>query len=136
MYFVSKKIEVAGAHHLTLDYDSLEGVHHGHNWIITIYCRAQQLNHNGMVVDLAGIKQRIISHLDHKNINEVVDFNPTAENIARWVVDSIKECYKCSVQERDGNLATYVMDDKYSNGNGTYNKKHQNFAFRSQQRAD
>ena len=48
--------------------------------------------------------------MDHQNLNEVFKFNPTAENIAFWVVDTIKECYKCEVEETPGNIAIYEYD--------------------------
>ena len=60
---------------------------HGHNWIVAVYCRANELNDCGMVVDFKMIKNRIHGALDHKNISDVLRFNPAAENIARWVVE-------------------------------------------------
>jgi 6-pyruvoyltetrahydropterin/6-carboxytetrahydropterin synthase len=60
-----------------------------------------------MVVDFTSIKQIIKSKLDHTNLNEVLPFNPTAENIARWVCDQIPECYRVDVQESEGNTASY-----------------------------
>ena len=66
-----------------------------------------------MVCDFAHIKDKIHGALDHRHLNDVLPFNPTAENIARWVVDRIPECYKATVQESEGNIATYV-DDSFS----------------------
>lgn len=111
MYFITKRLQIAGAHQLALDYNSKCSNLHGHNWIIMVYCKARKLNANGMVVDFNEVKRKIHDRLDHRNLNEVVDFNPTAENIARWVVKQIPECYKCSVQESEGNIAVYVDDN-------------------------
>lgn len=111
MYYVSKKIEIAGCHSLTLDYESKCSQMHGHNWIVTIHCRARELNGNGMVCDFTKIKESIHGYLDHGNFNELLPFNPTAENIAKWICDRIPECYKVSVQESEGNIATYVDDE-------------------------
>lgn len=110
MYKISKRIEVAGCHHLALDYESPCKRLHGHNWIITIYCRAQELDKNGMVVDFKKVKDLIHGKLDHRNLNEVFDFNPTAENIAKWICDQIQECYKVEVQESEGNIACYEQE--------------------------
>lgn len=62
-----------------------------------------------MVIDFAHIKEQIHGRLDHANLNEVLDFNPTAENIAKWIVDTVPHCFKAEVQESTGNLAIYEL---------------------------
>lgn len=110
MYYVSKRMEIAGAHRLNLSYESKCQNLHGHNWIMIVHCRAKELNADGMVCDFKHIKNRIHGYLDHGNLNELLSFNPTAENIARWIVEQIPECYKASIQESEGNIATYEID--------------------------
>ena len=78
-----------------------------------------QLGHNGLLPcrgierrrDFSHIKELIHGYLDHGNLNELLPFNPTAENIARWIVDRIPECYKARVQESEGNEAIYIDDN-------------------------
>lgn len=110
MYYVSKKLEVSACHKLNLSYESKCANSHGHNWHITVFCKAKELNKDGMVVDFKHIKQKIHGYLDHGNLNELLPFNPTAENIAHWIVEQISECYKAEVQESDGNIAIYEED--------------------------
>ena len=111
MYYIEKTLEIAGSHHLNLDYESKCKNLHGHNWIVKIYCKSGQLNKNGMVEDFTVIKKCIADRLDHQNLNEVFNFNPTAENIARWICEQITTAYKVSVQESIGNVAIYEKED-------------------------
>ena len=111
MYYLTKTIEISGAHRLDLDYESKCSQLHGHNWVIEIYCRSKELNQNGMVIDFSELKQKIHGYLDHGNLNELLPFNPTAENIARWVVDQFPCCYKAKVQESVCNIAIYEKDE-------------------------
>lgn len=107
MFFVEKTFEIAGSHKLNLDYSSKCNNLHGHNWEITVYCKKETLNNNGMVEDFSNIKSIISEKLDHKNLNDILNFNPTAENIAKWVCEQINSCYKVKVQESRGNVAVY-----------------------------
>ena len=116
MYYVSKRMEIAGAHQLKLPYGSKCENLHGHNWMVTVYLRSETLNENGMIMDFTEIKKKISDKLDHKVINDVVDFNPTAENMAKWICDKVTKlcetgkCYKVEVQESEGNIAIYEED--------------------------
>ena len=110
MYTVIKTIEVSGSHRLNLSYRSKCENLHGHNWKITVYCRSKELNRDGMVVDFSHLKDIIKERLDHRYINDIVDFNPTAENIARWIADQIPTCFKVEVQESENNTAVYEKD--------------------------
>lgn len=110
MYTVIKRMEVSAAHSLRLSYPSKCKNLHGHNWIITVYCCARELNADGMVTDFSHIKDTVLGQLDHKNLNEVLPFNPTAENIARWVCEHVENCYRVEVQESEGNTAIYEKD--------------------------
>lgn len=103
-------MEVAMAHRLSLSYESKCTRLHGHNAVITVYCCSENLNESGMVVDFKKIKHTVEDMLDHRVANEVVDFNPTAENLARHICNSIDKCYKVTFQETEGNVACYIKD--------------------------
>lgn len=108
MYYISKRIEVAFAHKLALNYDSKCRQLHGHNGVATVYCCSEELDENGMIVDFSHVKQQIIGRLDHRYLNDLFDFNPTAENLARWICEQVPHCYKVTFQESEGNVACYV----------------------------
>lgn len=111
MYFIKKTFEISASHQLKLPYDSKCTQLHGHNWIVTIYCKARELNADGMVVDFTHLKQIIRDRLDHANLNEILPFNPTAENIARWICDQIPQAYRVDVVESQNNEASYEKDE-------------------------
>lgn len=123
MYYVSKEMEISAAHKLNLDYESGCKNLHGHSWSVIVYCRANKLNHNGMVVDFKTIKNEIHGALDHHYINDVLEgINPTAENMALWIANKVNaiferpeedgdgECYKVMVQESTGNRAYWCAE--------------------------
>lgn len=116
IYSVSKKMEIAACHKLTLSYESKCQNLHGHNWHITVFCAAAEKNDDGMVIDFKHIKQKIHGYLDHGNLNDLLPFNPTAENIAEWIVRQFPECYRALVQESDGNYAQ-AYDENFAIAN-------------------
>lgn len=114
MYIVSKRMEIAGCHRLDLPYESPCRNLHGHNWVVTVHCKSELLNEAGMVVDFKQIKEQIHDYLDHGNFNELLPFNPTAENIAKWVCDNVPHCFRVDVEESENNSATYLKDEEES----------------------
>ena len=122
MYRIETIFEISSAHKLELDYPSPCSNFHGHNWKIHIYCVASILDHNGMVIDFAKIKKAIKSKLDHQTLNNILDRNPTAENIARFIgnyinydlhlfnVERDSYCERVDVEETSGNTASWFFD--------------------------
>lgn len=105
-------MEVAGCHQLSLPYASKCSRMHGHNWNITVFMASREVNAEGMVIDFKRVKEKVHDYLDHGNFNDLLPFNPTAENIAAWVVEQFPQCYKAIVEESNGNVAQ-AYDDHF-----------------------
>lgn len=121
MYTVTKRLEVSASHRLALPYESKCENLHGHNWIIHIEVTANELTDYGMVLDFVQIKNLIHSKLDHQNLNDILKVNPTAENIAYWIQNTLNEYLmeneadrivyvsRVRVQESEGNIAEWSL---------------------------
>ena len=103
MYELSIEVGFAAAHQLRGYKGKCENLH-GHNWRVQISVLAERLNEIDIAIDfhdLKKISQEIVAPLDHAFLNDVFPFtekNPSSENIAKWIFDSLKK------KINDGNL--------------------------------
>ena len=120
MYSIKKSFMISAAHSLShLPYRSPCKRMHGHNWNITVYCKGEMLNDNGMIIDFAVLKKLIHNKLDHKCLNRLKIGVTTAEAMAAWVCRTINDkfrepshaiyCYKVDIEETEGSVATYEI---------------------------
>ena len=108
MYYISKTFEVSSGHSVRFASGECERPH-GHNYKITVFCKSETLDAAGMVVNFDEIKKIVKDRMDHQNLNEVFDFNPTAENIAKWIADNVPKCWRAEVRETESNWAAYEI---------------------------
>jgi len=97
MYKITKEFSFCASHKLKdLPEDHPCTRLHGHNYIVIIEVQSMQLDKQGMVLDyhkLGLIKEHIDNHLDHRHLNDIVDFSPTAENLAKYIFDLFSKTY-------------------------------------------
>jgi len=102
MYKLNVTSKFSAAHRL-VEYPGACARIHGHNWTVKVSVVAENVDENGMVMDLVELKQmidRCISQFDHCVINDVSPFdtlNPTSENIAKYLYDYVAERIDLSV---------------------------------------
>ena len=67
---------------------------HGHTFEIEVTFRTGELDKSGISIDFGIIKEYLRQLVpDHKVLNEVYDFSPSAENLARYFFAQIKLQY-------------------------------------------
>lgn len=95
MYEITKDFSFSASHQLAgLPADHPCSRLHGHNFVVRIHLAADQLNEVGFVIDyreLDGFKQWLDEQFDHRHLNDVVSFNPTAEQMAHYLYDVAAE---------------------------------------------
>jgi 6-pyruvoyltetrahydropterin/6-carboxytetrahydropterin synthase len=97
MYTIAKEFHFSASHQL---FDLPEGHQcarlHGHNYVLTVVLADDTLNEVGFVRDygdLKDIKHYVDTVLDHRHLNNVFDFNTTAENMCKEIYDKFKPTY-------------------------------------------
>ena len=96
MYELMIETQFSAAHQLRGYKGKCESLH-GHNWKVQVVVTTEKLNDTGLGIDfdeLKKISQEVISTLDHSVLNEIFPFteiNPSSENIAKWLYDSIEK---------------------------------------------
>ena len=94
-YAISKEFGFCAAHFLR----GLPPSHpcssmHGHNYKVKIEIMTEEVDEVGFVLDyreLDHVKHDIDHLFDHQCVNDVLQINPTAENLAKWLWGHIME---------------------------------------------
>jgi 6-pyruvoyltetrahydropterin/6-carboxytetrahydropterin synthase len=115
VYRISKQFHFSAALQLDLLPDDHPGSRlHGHNYIVEAVLESEELDQRGFVVDyneLEPIKTFINENLDHLNLNDVLPYATTGENIARFLYERFKPLFpmlgKVRVSESPRTWAEY-----------------------------
>ena len=87
---------------------------HGHSFQVEVRVRITELDKTGIGIDFTTIKAALTEILpDHTLLNEVYEFNPTAENLARRFYAELKSrmpVQSVTVWESQDASATYSED--------------------------
>jgi 6-pyruvoyltetrahydropterin/6-carboxytetrahydropterin synthase len=123
MFELKVTTHFAAAHQLQMVAEKCENMH-GHNWKVEVMVSGDRLNEAGVLVDFGELKAHvadIMSRLDHKYLNELDFFrdgNPSSENIAVYVANSLAErldgsgvrVARVAAWESEDACATYIPE--------------------------
>jgi 6-pyruvoyltetrahydropterin/6-carboxytetrahydropterin synthase len=91
-YVISKDFEFSASHRLDgLPVDHQCARMHGHNYAVRVELTGE-VDGVGFVMDygeLDHFRTWLRASVDHRHLNDVVDFNPTAELLARWMIEEL-----------------------------------------------
>lgn len=118
MYRIWKKHRFSASHVLNGMPEGHQcGRLHGHNYLVEIELSDSHLDHNGFVIDFGELKEFknfIDNEWDHRHLNDVVAFQPTAENMAVFLYHKFVEIWPqvtaIRVQETETSWAEYRND--------------------------
>jgi 6-pyruvoyltetrahydropterin/6-carboxytetrahydropterin synthase len=129
MYRIGKQFHFSASHQL----EGLPDGHpcgrlHGHNDQVELILTAELLDDTGFVVDYGDLRpfqQLIDQELDHRHLNDVLPFQTSAENIARYlygraniVAASLRSPHQRDAQDLGrilgGVVTSYVVNDIYT----------------------
>ena len=95
MYTLCVEDWFAAAHYLRNYHGKCENPH-GHNYRVKVYVSGTQLDEGGMLIDFSILKKHlktVLETLDHQDLNATPYFaeqEPSAENISRYIFESLK----------------------------------------------
>lgn len=88
MYEISKDFAFSASHTLTgLPDDHPCARLHGHNFVVRLFLGSEVLDDVGFVMDYRALDEfkQFLDTFDHRHLNDLVPFNPTAERMARYL---------------------------------------------------
>ena len=96
MYSVRVETSFCATHRVRLPDGTVEQAH-GHDWCVRAYFVAAELDDKDMVVDFDAARKTLcaiaatLNHADLNNIEAFRDRNPTAEVVARYMLEQVRE---------------------------------------------
>ena len=116
-----KVIDSFSAAHFLRNYKGKCENLHGHNWKVELEVEGESLDETGLLIDFKELKKMlkdVLELLDHRLINDISPFdqyNPSSENIARFISEKVEErlpegvrVTSVTVWESEKACATYI----------------------------
>jgi 6-pyruvoyltetrahydropterin/6-carboxytetrahydropterin synthase len=119
MFEVSVEHTFASGHALRNYRGKCENVH-GHNYRVQVLVRGEKLDDVGMLADFTALKKllrEVSEPLDHVFMNDIEPFttvNPTAENLAVYIFEKMKEGLKLENGGKVSEVKVWETDIQYA----------------------
>lgn len=130
---IARKIHFCSGHRV-LNHESKCANVHGHNYVGWFYARSKQLDKVGRVIDFSVIKDIIKNWIDNnwdhkmlvfeqdyelikcipKKSLVIVPFNPTAENMASYLLENVCRDLFCDVEIEIFKIILYETENCYA----------------------
>lgn len=127
MFYITKYATFDSAHYLNYYRGKCANIH-GHTWKVGVTIRVDndtlEESKSGISVDFGLLKELIkviiLDAFDHRLVNDVISFNPTAENLAKHFYGLMKPAikalngkanlYKITLYESADSIVEYVEE--------------------------
>jgi 6-pyruvoyltetrahydropterin/6-carboxytetrahydropterin synthase len=118
MLSVTKKFDFCYGHCLPGHKGKCKNTH-GHNSTLEVELVSTETTdkmniYDGMIIDFGDlknlVKETIIDRLDHQYLNEILEVNPTAENLVKWTVRELQNVFGKSLVR----VRIYETPDSYA----------------------
>ncbi len=87
---------------------------HGHTFLVEVQIEVKSLDRTGIGIDFTVLKEKLHEVLpDHTLLNDIFEFNPSAENLSRHFFQELKKHFpvrSVTVWESTDASATYSED--------------------------
>lgn len=114
MSWILKVRDKFSAAHFLREYQGKCEKVHGHTFTVEAQIKVTELDNTGIGIDFTDIKKKLQEILpDHCHLNEIYDFNPSAENLARHFFYALQAHFPVAavtVWESEDASATYIAD--------------------------
>jgi 6-pyruvoyltetrahydropterin/6-carboxytetrahydropterin synthase len=107
--------------HKLIDYDGKCANLHGHTYHLQISLKRRIDSETGMVIDFGDlnkiVSKLVLEKIDHVYLNDVMDINPTAENMICWIWKQLEKepigelLSKIKLWETPNSFATITAED-------------------------
>jgi len=85
---------------------------HGHRWEVVVEVQGNRLDSVGILCDFGLVRKylkEICDKLDHKCLNDIFEFNATAENLSKYIFDELAVQWLTLLAKQNGWISAVTV---------------------------